>query len=104
MLRSLEHEQLLNRAQKAYDNKEYSKSMTLLNEVLESDDRNVKALFLIANIFHIKGEISKAIKHLKKFLMQTLITQMPLLVYRFFIMILVIMKRLRKYSQQQVKE
>jgi tetratricopeptide (TPR) repeat protein len=68
MLRSLEHEQLLNRAQKAYENKEYSKSTMLLNEVLESDDQNIQALFLIANIFHIKGEISKAIKAFKKVL------------------------------------
>lgn len=68
MLHSLEHEQLLNKAQSAYSNKEYSKSLGFLNEVLESDAKNVQALFLIANIFHIKGEISKAIKAFKRVL------------------------------------
>lgn len=62
------NEQLLKTARECFDKQEYKKSQTVLNEIIESDDRNVDALFLLANIFHINGEIGKAIKAFNKVL------------------------------------
>jgi tetratricopeptide (TPR) repeat protein len=54
------NEQLLKTARECFEKLEYKKSQIVLNEIIESDDRNVDALFLLANIFHINGEIGKA--------------------------------------------
>ncbi len=62
------NEQLLKTARECFDKQEYKKSQIVLNEIIESDDRNVDALFLLANIFHINGEIGKAIKAFNKVL------------------------------------
>lgn len=62
MLKSLEQEELLSKAKKHYENREYKNAAKLLNEIIETDGRNSEAFFMIANIFHIRGEISKAIK------------------------------------------
>lgn len=62
------NEQLLKTARECFDKQEYKKSQVVLNEIIESDDRNVDALFLLANIFHINGEIGKAIKAFNKVL------------------------------------
>ena len=62
------NEQLLKTARECFEKQEYKKSQVVLNEIIESDDRNVDALFLLANIFHINGEIGKAIKAFNKVL------------------------------------
>ena len=62
------NEQLLKTARECFDKQEYKKAQIVLNEIIESDDRNVDALFLLANIFHINGEIGKAIKAFTKVL------------------------------------
>lgn len=62
------NEQLLKTARECFDKQEYKKSQVVLNEIIESDDRHVDALFLLANIFHINGEIGKAIKAFNKVL------------------------------------
>jgi tetratricopeptide (TPR) repeat protein len=62
------NEQLLKTARECFDKQEYKKAQVVLNEIIESDDRNVDALFLLANIFHINGEIGKAIKAFTKVL------------------------------------
>jgi tetratricopeptide (TPR) repeat protein len=68
MLKSLEQEEMLNNAKKFYENREYAKAQRLLNEIIETDGQNTEAYFMIANIFHIQGEISKAIKAFKQVL------------------------------------
>jgi len=40
----------------------------IFSEIIESDDGNVDAFFILANIFHIHGEIGKAIKAFNKVL------------------------------------
>lgn len=55
-------EQLLKSAKDCFERQEYKKTQMILNEIIDSDDKNVEALFLMANIFHINGEIGKAIK------------------------------------------
>jgi tetratricopeptide (TPR) repeat protein len=62
------NEQLLKTARECFEKLEYKKSQIVLNEIIESDDRNVDALFLLANIFHINGEIGKAVKAFNKVL------------------------------------
>jgi tetratricopeptide (TPR) repeat protein len=62
------NEQLLKTARECFDKQEYKKAQVVLSEIIESDDRNVDALFLLANIFHINGEIGKAIKAFTKVL------------------------------------
>ena len=62
------NEQLLKTARECFDKQEYKKSQVVLNEIIESDDKNIDALFLLANIFHINGEIGKAIKAFNKVL------------------------------------
>ncbi len=62
------NEQLLKSARECFDKQEYKKAQVVLNEIIESDDKNIDALFLMANIFHINGEIGKAIKAFTKVL------------------------------------
>ncbi len=62
------NEQLLKTARECFERLEYKKSQLILNEIIESDDRNVEAFFLLANVFHINGEIGKAIKAFNKVL------------------------------------
>ena len=62
------NEQLLKAAREYFDRQEYKKSQVVLNDIVESDDKNVDAFFLLANIFHINGEIGKAIKAFNKVL------------------------------------
>lgn len=62
------NEQLLKTARECFEKLEYKKCQLVLNEIIESDDKNVDALFLLANIFHINGEIGKAIKAFNKVL------------------------------------
>lgn len=65
---SSNNEQLLKSARECFERLEYKKAQLLLNEIIESDDRNVDAFFLLANIFHINGEIGKAEKAFNKVL------------------------------------
>jgi tetratricopeptide (TPR) repeat protein len=62
------NDQLLKNARESFENQEYKKAQLLLNEIIESDDKNIEAFFLMANIFHINGEIGKAIKAFLKVL------------------------------------
>lgn len=56
------NEELFKTARECFDKLEYKKSQMILNEIVESDGGHVEAIFLLANIFHINGEIGKAIK------------------------------------------
>jgi tetratricopeptide (TPR) repeat protein len=63
------NEQLLKTARDYFDKQDYKKSQVILNDIVESDDKNVEAFFLLANIFHINGEIGKAVKAFNKVLL-----------------------------------
>lgn len=65
---SSNNETLLKTAREFFDRQEYKKAQVLLSEIIESDDKNIDALFILANIFHINGEIGKAIKAFNKVL------------------------------------
>lgn len=62
------NETMLKSARECFEKQEYKKAQMLLSEIVESDGKNVEALFILANIFHINGEIGKAIKAFTKVL------------------------------------
>lgn len=62
------NEELLKSARECFEKQEYKKAQIILGEIIESDDRNIEAFFLLANIFHMNGEIGKAIKGFNKVL------------------------------------
>lgn len=59
---------LLTKARDLYSNGQYSKAMMILEELVASNAEHVDAYFYMANIFHIKGQIGKAIKAFHKVL------------------------------------
>lgn len=65
---SSNNETILKTAREFFDRQEYKKAQVLINEIIESDDKNIDAIFILANIFHINGEIGKAIKAFNKVL------------------------------------
>lgn len=62
------HDELLSKAEECFKRGEYQKAELVLNEFIESDQSNPSAYFYLANIFHMKGEIGKAIKAFNKVL------------------------------------
>lgn len=62
------NEQLIKTARESIDKNDFKRASYILNDIIENDDKNVDALFLMANIFHLKGEIGKAIKAFQKVL------------------------------------
>ncbi len=46
--------------------KDYQTALLILEEIINADEKNAKAFFLIGNIFHLKGEVGKAIKAFNK--------------------------------------
>jgi tetratricopeptide (TPR) repeat protein len=73
-LKESNDKEILERAKACFKRSEYKKAQALFAEIIESDhpgrDRaiQVDALFHLANIFHIGGEIGKAIKAFNKVL------------------------------------
>ncbi len=59
---------LLEKAIECYNRQEFARSQALLAEVIEGDAKATEAYFYLANIFHLKGEIGKAIKAFNKVL------------------------------------
>jgi tetratricopeptide (TPR) repeat protein len=53
---------LLNSAKDLFNKRDYQRSQALFSEVLKKDDKNSEAYFHLGNIFHLNGEIGKAIK------------------------------------------
>lgn len=65
-------ETLIQKATTCIEEKKYKRAVIILNEIIETENVSkeslVKAYFLLANTFHIQGEIAKAIKAFKKVL------------------------------------
>jgi len=59
---------LIAKARELYGKQQYSKAMMVLEEMIELNSRNIEAYFYMANIFHIKGQLGKAIKAFQKVL------------------------------------
>lgn len=60
--------QLLNKGKELFQSNNFKKSLMALEEVIEINPRNLEAYFVLGNIFHIKGQLGKAIKAFNKVL------------------------------------
>jgi tetratricopeptide (TPR) repeat protein len=60
--------EFLHKARGCMERREFASAQLILSEIIESNDKNIEAFFCLANIFHLKGELSKAIKAFKKVL------------------------------------
>ncbi len=67
-MEGLSEKNLLEKGLSLFSKGEYKKAEKVLSEVLEINKCNVKAIFTLANIFHIKGELGKSLKAFKKVL------------------------------------
>ncbi len=69
-MKSLQKSEDYRKAKELFDKREYKKSQILLSDIIETerDDKDLlsKVFFLMGNIFHIKGEVGKAIKAFNK--------------------------------------
>ncbi|MBL7664167.1 MAG: tetratricopeptide repeat protein [Bacteriovoracaceae bacterium] len=59
---------LFNNGKLCFEQQEYRKAQMIFNEIIENDENKTEAFFYLANIFHIKGELGKAIKAFQKVL------------------------------------
>lgn len=67
-MKDLREMELVAKAREYFQKHDYQRAQSIFNEILESNDRNVEAYYYLANIFNMKGEISKAIKAFEKVL------------------------------------
>lgn len=69
-LKSFKVEEELAKAQEFFNKSDYKKSLSLLSNIIENDDLDkdilAQSFFLMANIFHLQGQIGKAIKGFNK--------------------------------------
>ncbi|MGK0366979.1 MAG: tetratricopeptide (TPR) repeat protein [Thermoproteota archaeon] len=63
---SREETSKLNQAQNFFKKRDYKSSLSLLNEIVEVKADSAEVFFTMGNIFHMKGEIGKAIKAFTK--------------------------------------
>ncbi len=67
-MKKLSLEQILLKGRECFERREFKKALYFLNEVIDSDSNNTEGYFLMANIFHMQGQIGKAIKAFQKVL------------------------------------
>lgn len=59
---------LLDKAIKAFENKQYNLALTTLQDVIDTEEDNIQAWFHIANVYHLKGQLGKAVNAFQKVL------------------------------------
>ncbi len=59
---------LLKKAKEAFQKNDLKTASLLLNEVIEQNPQATEAFFYLANVFHIRGELGKAIKAFQRVL------------------------------------
>lgn len=64
----LSNEELLSKGKDCFNQSDYKQARIIFSEIIETDNKNVEAIFFLANIFHLKGEIGKAIKAFSRIL------------------------------------
>ena len=69
-MKSLQKSEDYRKAKELFEKREYKKAQILLSDIIETerDDKELlsKVFFLMGNIFHIRGEVGKAIKAFNK--------------------------------------
>lgn len=59
---------LLKRAKEAFQKNDLKTAALFLNEVIEQNPNSTEAFFCLANVFHVRGELGKAIKAFQRVL------------------------------------
>ncbi len=59
---------LLKKAKEAYQKNDHKTASLFLNEVIEQNPNATEAFFYLANIFHVRGELGKAVKGFQRVL------------------------------------
>ena len=54
--------QLMTKGKDLFQKNQFKRALPLLEEVIEINPKNIDAFFIIGNIFHIMGQLGKAIK------------------------------------------
>lgn len=67
-MEQIKNAELFSKGKSLFERGEYKKAQVLFAELVDDNDKNTEAYFYLANIFHIAGEIGKAIKAFQKVL------------------------------------
>ena len=67
-MESLREKELVKSGREYFERGEYKNAKMIFSEIIESNRTSIDAYFYLANIFHISGEIGKAIKAFNKVL------------------------------------
>ncbi|MFL5783384.1 MAG: tetratricopeptide repeat protein [Bacteriovoracaceae bacterium] len=59
---------LLKKAKEAFQKNDFKTASLFLNEVIEQNPNSTEAYFYLANVFHVRGELGKAIKGFQRVL------------------------------------
>ena len=59
---------LMKKAKEAFQRNDLKTSSLLLNEVIENNPQSTEAFFYLANVFHLRGELGKAVKGFQRVL------------------------------------
>jgi tetratricopeptide (TPR) repeat protein len=68
ILENLRSSELLKKAKEAYQNNDLKTAVLFLNEIIEAQPEATEAYFLLANVFHLRGELGRAIKGFQRVL------------------------------------
>lgn len=64
----INHQHTMNEAQSLYKQRRFKEALNLLQDEIDSDNAELDTYFLMANIFHSRGELGKAIRAFNKVL------------------------------------
>ncbi len=64
----LDEKSIIEKGISCFKNREYNNALNIFNEVIESGTSSPEPYFYLGNIFHMKGEVGKAIKAFNKVL------------------------------------
>lgn len=67
-MENLKVNDMLKKAKEAFQKNDLKTAALLLNEVIEQNPNSTEAFFYLANVFHVRGELGKAIKAFQKVL------------------------------------
>lgn len=61
-MENVKHSDLLKKAKEAFQKSDLKTASLFLNEIIEQNPNHTEAFFYLANVFHVRGELGKAIK------------------------------------------
>jgi tetratricopeptide (TPR) repeat protein len=67
-LENIKMSDLMKKAKEAFQKNDLKTASLLLNEVIEQNPQSTEAFFYLANVFHLRGELGKAVKGFQRVL------------------------------------